>query len=224
MSWWKRLWHGRVPPSDPRLQLVCLDMPGWNDEGVRGDMRGWRDGQGNFISLVLMDDLIGLPKLSNERELQDCCRQIAKSQGAGLIEVRVLTGKLGPTATLIYKRLLKPAYQFTGMLFVPNKSPSQVWTVVAKESSITGVREATITAELMNAGSLTLQDYERSWAQDPYDAGYRGVDRSVLRFVSDDESYDERFPEHPLSKVRQILAALPNSLQVESGADGSVNC
>ncbi|MGO9893822.1 MAG: hypothetical protein ACLPX8_06375 [Bryobacteraceae bacterium] len=79
------------------------------------------------------------------------------------------------------------------------------------------MREAVITAELINAGKLAMQDYKRSWAQDPYHPSYGGVDRSVLRFVSDDESYGARFPEHPLSKVRRVLATLPDCV-VESRA------
>jgi hypothetical protein len=89
-----------------------------------------------------------------------------------------------------------------------------VWTVVAGEHGMTGVREAVITAELMNAGALTIASYQQSWAQDPYDPAYTGVDRSVLRFMSDDRKYDERFPAHPLSKVRRVLAVLPNAVLV----------
>ena len=215
MSWLKRLWHDRTAPADEGLRLLRLTMQGWNDEGTRGDMRGWRDGQGDFLSLVVTDKPLGLPQLSDQVALQECFRRLAESRGAGLIEMHVITGALGPTASLIYKRLLKPAYAFTGMLFVPSAKPSQVWTVVAEEHGTTGVREAVITAELFNAGSMTIQDYERSWARDPYDPDYCGVDRSVLRFVSDHETYDERFPEHPLSKVRRILAALPSSVHVE---------
>ena len=83
---------------------------------------------------------------------------------------------------------------------------------------MTGVREAVVASNLMNAGKLTAEDYKRYWAEDPYEAAYRGVDRSVMRFMSDDESYDEQFPQHPLSKVRRVLAMLPNTMQFDSEA------
>lgn len=130
-----------------------------------------------------------------------------------MIEVRVGSGSAA-TVSLIYKQLKMPAYIFTGMLMFPSHDVSTVWTVVSAERGTTGVREATVTAELMNSGKLTIDDFKRSWAQDPYDASYCGVDRSVLRFVSDDESYDERFPDHPLSKVRRIVGILPSSLDI----------
>jgi hypothetical protein len=42
------------------------------------------------------------------------------------------------------------------------------------------------------------------------------VDRIVLRFVSDDKSYDAEFPHHALSKVRRVMAALPDNVCVDS--------
>jgi hypothetical protein len=188
-------------------------MQEWSEEAGSGGMRVWRDPRGDVLSLAILDDPGVFPELSDETAVQQWSRSIAEDRAAGLIEVRVVAGTIG----LIYKRLEKPAYIFTGMLFMPRQESCLVWTVVAGERGTTGVREAVVTSELMNAGKLTLQDYECSWAQDPYDVSYRGVDRSVLRFVSDDECYDEQFPEHPLPKVRRILATLPASVQVASG-------
>jgi len=94
------------------------------------------------------------------------------------------------------------------MLIMPMPNATCIWTTVAGEHGTTGIREAVITAELMNQGKLTVESYQASWAQDPYDSAYCGVDRSTLRYLSDDESYDPQFPQHPLSKVRQELRTL----------------
>jgi hypothetical protein len=209
---WLKATLGRLGGTRPskRCNTVRFTMPGWSEDSSQGgDLRVWRDSQGDVLSLSAVESL-GLPEISNETALQAYSRELAENRHGGLIEVRVVTGTLGATAGLIYKRLEKPAYIFTGMLLVPRQHGSQVWTLVAGERGTTGVREAVITLELVNAGKLRMQDYERSWAQDPYDPTYCGVDRSVLRFISDDESYDERFPEHPLSKVRRVLATLPD--------------
>jgi hypothetical protein len=217
MSWWKRLWHGGTVPSSPeRLHAVRLTMREWSEEASSGKSRVWRDPEGDVLSLSLLDASLGLPEISDESALQQWARRLAESRRAGLIEVRVITGTLGAAVGLIYKRLQMPAYIFTGMLLVPRQEVSQVWTVAAKEHGTTGVREALVTSELLTAGQLTIEGYEQSWALDPYDPKYRGVDRSVLRFISDDERYDGLFPEHPLSKVRRVLAMLPHSVRAES--------
>lgn len=194
-----------------------LTMEGWTEDAPSGDMRVWRRSEGDVLSLAAPRGSLDLPSLGDAVRVQEWCRAIAESRGAGLIEVRVGTGALGATVSLIYKRLERPAYLFTGMLVIPSDEGSRVWTVVSGERGTTGVREAMVTTELMNAGRLTIEDYRRSWAQDPYDPSYSRVDRSVLRFVSDDERYDEQFPEHPLSKVRRVLATLPSSVQVDPG-------
>ncbi len=207
MSWWRRLGLGARTPPYPEGHLVeRLAVLGWNEEATGDDMRLWRDARGDVLSL--QDTSVGLPEISNDAAVQQWSRRLAEARLAGLIEARVVNRAPGAAASLIYKRLQKPAYLFTGMLLVSGQPEFHVWTVVAGEHGTTGMREAVITAELMSAGKLTIQDYESSWAQDPYDPAYCGVDRSVLRFVSDDECYDERFPDHPLSKVRKLLATL----------------
>jgi len=100
------------------------------------------------------------------------------------------------------------------MLIVPSRVAFQMWTIDAHERGVTGVRAAVVLQELLSSGKLTADEFERSWAQDPYDASYRGVDNSVLRHMSDDPGYDARFPDHPLTKVRRTLAELPNAVRI----------
>ena len=101
------------------------------------------------------------------------------------------------------------------MLFVSLERIPLVCTIVAGEHGTTGVREAIVTATLVEQGKLTLEEYRRSWAQDPYEPAYAGVDPSVLRSVSDDKVYDEQFPDHPLTKVRRVLSMLPANIQLD---------
>jgi len=151
---------------------------------------------------------LGIPH-GSEAEVRRWCRELAQERGAGLIEAH----GIGPSARLIYKRLQMPVYVYTGMFITDVQGCTLVWTIVAGEHGTTGVREAMVTANLINAGKLTLVGYRRLWARDPYEPDYQGVDRSVLRFMSDDEGYDGQFPHHPLSKVRRVLAALPGVAQ-----------
>jgi len=188
-------------------------MPGWSEAAPSRDMRVWRSAEGDALSLAILLGR-GLPSADDTLGLQRWGRDFAQGRGGGLIEVRADTGDQG-AVRLIYKRLQMPAYIFTGMLFVPDTELTWVWTVVCGERGTTGLREAVVTTDLFEKGLLTIEDYERSWAQDPYDPTYGGVDRRVLRFVSDDESYDEGFPDHPLSNVRRVLADLPSSVRIE---------
>jgi hypothetical protein len=187
-------------------------MPGWTEEKASGDLRVWRDKDGDVLVLAVPQSHDPMLDCRSEAEIRRAARLIAEERGGGLIEATAIAPPPRSVVSLVYKRLELPAYIYTGMLVISRGSSSLVWTIVAGEQGTTGVREAIITAELMKAGELTPETYGRLWARDPYDPTYRGVNRSVLRFLSDDRRYDERFPQHPLSKVRRILAGLPGAV------------
>jgi hypothetical protein len=210
MSWWKELWSKPSSEGSPELPEALhglhFGLSGWSEREPKSGARMW-SGPDNSVLAVdatseRWDDL-------REGELRKRARALAESGGGGLIEVSTFACPTGKAVGFIYKRLPQlPAYLYTGMFIVPVQGGSVVWTVVAGECRMTGIRESIVTTELMNAGKLTVEAYERSWAQDPYDKSYRGEDRSVLRFLSDDVQFDSQFPDHPLTKVRQVLAEL----------------
>jgi hypothetical protein len=203
MKWWNNLW--RTSPKSP-IGCARLTLPGWTEDSPVNEMRIWRGECGNVLSLAVTSAPFTDSDRASETALRNRCRELAQSRSAGLLEASATPAGI----KLIYKRLEMPAYIFTGMFMTQVRSDWLIWTVVAGERGMTGVREAVVTAQLISEGKLAPKDYERRWSGDPYDPNYSRVDRSVLRFMSDDESYDAQFPQHPLSKVRQLLASLPN--------------
>ena len=205
---------GRSPSSPPAVpgpvESMRLLLAGWTEQAPDDGMRFWRAADGAVLSLAASSG--ELLVAASEADLQRSARLLAESGGAGLIEVDRMSPSPGPMVRLVYKRLQGRAYIYTGMLIIAGEEDILAWTIVDGEGPETGVREAAITAELMGSGQLTLEEYQRSWAQDPYDPAYGGVDRRALRFLSDDERYDARFPQHPLSRVRRVLQALPGSV------------
>ena len=204
---------GDPPPPVDEAMAARLSAGGWIDEKPSSGMRMWRRSDA-VLSLAHSAPVDSLLKPSSDGALKAEARQLAQSRDGGLIEVETAGPRSRPLLTLIYKRLLRPAYVYTGMLIAGDQNPL-VWTVVSGEQGTTGVREAIITAELLSSGEMTIEEYQRSWATDPYDPSYRGVDKTVLRFRSDDERYDARFPNHPLTRVRSIL------VELRDGVDGT---
>ena len=209
MNWWRRLLARRAPAS-PFPDLAHLSMNRWALVNREPTAAYWRDPTGDVISLTLfpVDQPLALPMLSDTKSLQNYCRAVAESQSSGLVEVTSTVSAEGPCVAYIYKRLRIPAFTFFGVVATPVTHGTWTWVIVAYERGTTGVREAIITSKLVEAGQLTLGSYEASWAQDPYDPSYRGVDRKTLRYVSDAEEYDAAFPDHPLTKVRRELRRL----------------
>ena len=171
-------------------------------------MTVWRDQDGDVISLTRAgSDFVGA-SLFDESGLQRYCREFAQSQDAGLVEVSSASSADGPCLRYIYKRLDGLGFRFAGVLAIPRPQVTWVWMVLAGERGMTGVREAVVTARLLEAGKLTPESYQATWAQDPYEPDYEGVDKRTLRYMSDSEEYDIDFPHHPLTKVRRELLRL----------------
>ena len=189
------------------VSRIVFDMPGWTEQQPGSQMRLWRAPCGSVLSLAMLDSDIW--SAISEKELQEIARRHAAGHQAGLIEVNRLQCGNESAFCFIYKRLQMPAYVFTGMFFVRLHGDPLVWTIVDGESGTTGVREAVVMAELVKATNpRSAGDLEKLWGEDPYNMTSLGVDSSVRRFTSDGEEYDGRFPDHPLTRVRQCLSEL----------------
>jgi hypothetical protein len=211
MKWWKDFWGDSPKQESAGTGSVRLLLPGWTEDTTANDMRVWRDADGDVLSVAGIEEPFQNFDRADEMKVKEWCRDLAKSRDGGLIEAH----KSDDGFNFIYKRLQVPAYVYTGMVLARVRETWLIWTTVAGERGTTGVREAVVTATLLNEGKIKPEEYESRWAQDPYEPAYRKVDRSVLRFISDDESYDSQFPQHPLSKVRRILALLPISVEYD---------
>jgi hypothetical protein len=210
-SFWARLIErARIWIRPASLVHIRFSLPGWSEESYERDIRVWRDRDGSVLVLGSEPTRNDWPRSDG---LTNWGREWTQQSGGGLVEVRSVSGPNEPGIRLVYKKFESGAYMVTGMLFLRHGATTQIWTIVAGElPSRIGVREATISSELLNSGTLTREQFDRVWFAEPAGSGPGSADPSVRRFISDDESYDTRFPEHPLSKVRRVLAAIPEKL------------
>jgi hypothetical protein len=212
MKWWNHFW--RVSAKDPEepVRRVRAALPGWSESTPEEGTRIWRDIDGDVLSLAMVSEPFRHADGADEIKIRRWSRGFARSNGGGLIETCAVNGGI----KLIFKRLKMPAYVYSGVLITYVREEWLMWTMIATERGTTGVREAVVAATLVGEGKLSPDEYELRWGQDPYEPAYRGTDRSVLRFMSDDESYDQQFPQHPLSKVRRMLATLSQHVEYDS--------
>jgi hypothetical protein len=213
MKWLSKLFGSSpFPPHGSRLASLKLAAP-WGREVERSEHRVlWLDDAGVPLSVDLVNGSLGLPVPTDEYAVRECCREIAEGNEGAIVSVDAVTVAQRPATQLIYKRENRPAYAYTGMLFLQLDGFGFVIVIAAEEQGTSGVREAAVTARLLEEGKLTLETYEYGWFRDPYDPGYRG---RILRSLSDDEAYDSSFPDHPLSKVRRTLVHLQSSIRLD---------
>jgi hypothetical protein len=195
----------------PPLPLV-LALPEWQEEAGSDGMRMWRDREDDLLTLATLAEM-SLPDPNDDVQLQEWCRERAQERDGGLIEATAVTTPPYSGVSYIYRKQMGTETLFAGTMWLHVASVTLMWSVLSKERGAqTGAREAIVAAELLNSGQLTAEDYQASWARDPYEPFYNGVDRRVLMRQSDSAAFDTRFPDHPLTKIRATLARLPSAI------------
>lgn len=100
------------------------------------------------------------------------------------------------------------AMYYVGIIWIPFEKCTYQINYEAIETGATGIREATVVAILPDNQLPDTQPEPEML--DSIEALFDKLRRSnIVRLPSDEQQYDEMFPEHPLSRVRTLLNAFP---------------
>ena len=221
MAWWNLGSRGE-PERPPGVGDVRVALDGWTPMERSDRQAVWHGGDAGIVTLDVLDEL-DLAADPPPPALQAYFRKIAESMDGGLVEAERTSWRHGRAFAGIYKKPKGTGFFFTGFLYMPMPRASLVWAAANGERGMTGVREAIVTAQMFEREGMSVEWYEKNWAQDPYDPEYRAcgrVDRHTLRYYSDDERFDAVLPGHPLSQVRATLRRLCAEVDVDTTAFG----
>lgn len=154
--------------------------------------------------------------ISDATALRAFYRVAAALNDVAMLEVDVahLAG-LAAVRTLLKVRQEPRGFAFIGSYTLPFADCSFVIKVQSFERGVTGMREAAVMSMRKTPPEFDeLTGKLIGWEQDPYDPAHRG---NFMRNLADDPQYDDRFPEHPLSKVRRYLGEISSELAVAPG-------
>ena len=199
--------------------------PDWTIDGVRFDTSGWRLQEASATTMTWTNaegDVLSLTRFQGEAvsaaedlsSLRVRARQLAASNHGGIVQADFVDRGGVRVASLIFKKEQLPAYEYTGMFIIPSDGHHFVVTVESVERGVTGVRDAMVTAQLLQQGKLDPTKTDTAhrvegWFSDPYDSTYNAT---ALNSVADGEQYDSVVPSHPLSKIRRTLRTIGNTL------------
>src|SRR5690242_14909350 len=193
---------GQRPSASP--DSVSFDASRYEFQGDRGGARVWFLPEGGGVGLYFFDRKPDLPvHASSISQLRD----FYSAQTSGkleTVECRVLPLDGVRSIWLIAKGLDEKtqAAVYLGSLTIPFSNFSFVIKIQCSEQGTTGMREALLVAEALNKGT-----------------GHLEGDRFVPDGWSfDDEQFDGRLPQHPLSRVRRELRHIASSLRIKSPA------
>ncbi len=197
------------------LDSVQIDTSGWtfDEEQKQGHntIRRWVNQFGEVLSLHCFPNPDPSPFILGDiNSFRNFCRMMALQNGGEMIEAEMLTSNISTFYKMIYKYQQQPTgFIYSGGLCI---SPHFVINVEAAEGASTGIRE---TAVALLLGSDATPGFisrffsgKQAWSSDPYDRRLKGG-----FFKSDDKKWDIKFPDHPLSRVREHLDSLESSVQ-----------
>jgi hypothetical protein len=139
-------------------------------------------------------------------------RRIAIEKGRGIISADVLFARGIPLTEVITKARDGTGYDYVGTITAADASHTYTIRVTTHPGTLTGVREALVSAALIPMGELRLPKQTGriiAFLGDPYDAAW---DEDALNAITDDERLDVLFPDHPLSRLRALLDQIGNSI------------
>jgi hypothetical protein len=106
---------------------------------------------------------------------------------------------------------------YVGSLTIPLRDFSYVVKLRCAETGTTGFRDTLVMEKLMSSGKINMGTFD-GWAEDPYQPSFKGP---ALRNKSEDEKYDAKFPDHPLSRCRKILANVIATINIDEAVSKS---
>jgi len=198
------------------LHSVTFDASGLTLQGDQDGVRVWHtpagDGIGLYYFPVPPDIGADLQSVSAVRAFY---REMAMQFGAAIIELDLIQ----VNGSLVIRQIIKVPQQPHGMLYLgtltlPFRDFSYVIKIQCMEDGTTGVREAVVLDEKLAAGEVKLDEKNGTisgWMQDPYDSSIRDV---FARNKSEAMEYDQRFPEHPLSRLRRAMRRVQQTLRI----------
>jgi hypothetical protein len=205
------------------LDAITFDATNLALQGDHDNKRIWMSAAGDMVTLYDLPKPADFRAIAAEIEIiRTKSRNQAAQYGGAIVEVELC--EIGGLAAV--REILKIPQKPTGMgymgsFMLPCADSAYLLTVACPERGITGVRDMAVFAQLMQSGEVKFEEgaaQPANWMRDPYDPAIAGP---PARNRADDEAYDVQFPEHPLSRVRNLLGQIGISLRISDVAKGS---
>jgi hypothetical protein len=156
---------------------------------------------------------VDLTTLRNQRRAE------ARANGEDLVALDIVPAPQGEILQTVWKRPSGLGFTYRGRIEFSAGHHAFCVESEADEGRHTGTREAMVNAARVNQGEFALgpRNEDGSYSVqglliDAYDPAF---DQGALNSLSDDERLDALLPGHPLSRVRETLATILRTLDVE---------
>lgn len=192
------------------IDSLVLKLDGWTIIQEDKYIRIWKNDFGDILKLAFIPNPPDFPDtVTNLSDLRDFYRHVITKEHGAIVEInKEYYGDI-----LLIKTLFKIPQESTGFTYLgsftlPMEDFCFIMTVECHEYGTTGIRESVVLLISEKLGVVPKKTLD-NWFSDPYDPDF---ENGVLRNLSDDEKYDNDFPNHPLTRTRQILKEVLNKI------------
>lgn len=203
----------------PALNDLRLDLPGWELERKDDSEVVWSNHAGDILGVYFYDlpPDIGSP-LARLEDLRAFYREAVAEAGGAIVQVDVSPVANVPAVETVFKFPQEP----TGMAYIGSFTfPFEGFFFVVKadcaEYGITGMRDTMVFA-MLNPEVDESTGEAIGWMRDPYDPEFSAP---LLSNPSDAPEWDEKFPDHPLSRCRQYLSEIRAAVTLSDSVKAS---
>ena len=214
----------------PSLESLTFDTLGFSLVHEEANARFWAGGSDDVLSLNFFPLPPDLPTdLANTIAIRSAYAGLAAVAGHALLELARLDLSSARALRVIFKQPQVASGGgriYVGSITLPFRDLSFVIKVTCPEHPPFGVREAIVLDQLMRSGELQLLlppdetpdplqviglDRIAGWLVEPIDPN---VPPHLAHNRSDDQSFDDAFPSHPLTRTRRYLDRLQSSISL----------
>ena len=201
------------------IDLIRLDERGWKLREKNSGEKVWENTSGDVLSLHFYDKTPDIPfALSEIDGLRRFYRSIFAESGGGMLKLETVDLQ----GCAVIESLGKVPKQPSGMIYVgsltiPFRDKSYVVKLQCAERGISGIRDSSVFAlhaKFDDDEAADEADFDplKGWAKDPYDETFTG---GILMNLSEDEQYDAKFPDHPLSRIRKYMKEIKQTISFD---------
>ncbi|MFT6871385.1 MAG: hypothetical protein ACJAVN_000383 [Roseivirga sp.] len=199
----------------PNLKSITLPELGLIEGDTTKSIKKWGDADGTMaISLNFFEGEPDISSLKTIDGLRQYYRDTISSSRGAIIEVELVVLHGVQCIRTVLKFPQDPSGStYLTSLIIPFAMCSYVVKIQAPELDLSGVRESFIIKKLVREEviSKTPTGYS-NWAFDPYKPDFMGPN---LMHRSEDVKWDVRFPSHPLTKSRKLMAEIEKGIQFD---------
>ena len=177
------------------LNQIDLGNEYFKYQGIMKGIRVWYTHDGDGVGL----HYFGLkPDLPNKQTTtQAFISQYLALLGESGIDVAIETVAEIPAIRTIAKAAQEPSgMTYLGSYTLPFRDFSYVIKIQCEERGMTGIREAVLFEKIYSTNEIIVDDSGNIMGE----------------FSTDDEKYDNEFPDHPLSRCRRSLHQIKSSI------------